>query len=62
MTHPKTVDKTLGAIWTAKQKRRGALARLPLKVKIRQLIEMQKIDWSIKPKNRKPRFRPWASA
>jgi len=45
----------------SKKARRSALARLPLKVKIRQLIEMQKIDWATKPEGRKPRFRPWLS-
>ena len=56
------LDETLKVIGSAKRKRRSALARLPLKVKIRQLIELQKIDWAVKRANRKPRFRPWTSA
>ena len=58
----KNVAKILEHILSTKRKRQAALARLPLKVKIRQLIELQKIDWAVKPKGRKPRFRPWPSA
>jgi len=50
------------AVWAAKTRRRKALAGLPMKVKIRQLIELQKLDWKIKPRGKKPHFRPWLSA
>ena len=61
MTRTKKEDKILSVLRASKKARRSALARLPLKVKIRQLIEMQKIDWATKPEGRKPRFRPWLS-
>ena len=62
MSRAKPVAEIVNALWAAKGRRRSALARLPLKVKIRQMIELQKIDWAVKPKGRKPRHRPWLSA
>jgi hypothetical protein len=59
VTLSKKENKILADLKASKKARRSALARLPLKVKIRQLIELQKIDWATKPKGRKPRFRPW---
>jgi hypothetical protein len=50
------------SIWEAKSERRKTLAKLPLKLKIRRLIELQNMDWKLKPRGKKPHFKPWLSA